>query len=96
MPSPGRRSALIVVTLLVLAPAAAAQGLVTGVMRDASGAVLPGSRSAASQPHRKDQNGGDRHRRDATLVDLRPGAYGDIHVDRLQHGQARRGNSPAR
>ena len=43
MPSQVASRALVVVTLLVLTPALAfAQASVAGVVRDASGAVLPG------------------------------------------------------
>ena len=78
MPSQVAARALIVVTLLVLAPAAAfAQASITGVVRDASGAVLPGVTVEAASPAliekiRTVVTGIDGQYR---IVDLRPGAY---------------------
>ena len=78
MPSQVASRALVVVTLLVLIPAAAfAQASITGVVRDASGAVLPGVTVEAASPAliekiRTVVTGVDGRYR---VVDLRPGAY---------------------
>src|SRR5262245_63104153 len=69
---------LVVVLVLALAPAAArAQSAFTGVVKDTSGAVLPGVTVEASSPVLiektktvvTDENGAYR------IVDLRPGTY---------------------
>ena len=78
MPGQVATRALVVVILLVLAPAAAfAQASITGVVRDASGAVLPGVLIDAASPAliektRSVVTGADGHYR---IVDLRPGSY---------------------
>src|SRR6266513_944662 len=69
--------ALLVVALSGIAPAAYAQSAIAGVVRDASGAVLPGVTVAASSPALiegtrtavTDDAGSYR------IVDLRPGEY---------------------
>ena len=77
MPSQARR-ALLAVILLALIPAAAfAQASITGVVRDPSGAVLPGVSVEAASPAliektRTVVTGADGQYR---IVDLRPGAY---------------------
>ena len=65
MPSQVAARALIVVTLLVLAPAAAfAQASITWRRTGCRGCVTWGhGRGGQPGPHRKDQNGGDRHQR---------------------------------
>src|SRR6188472_2940940 len=78
MPSQVASRALVVVTLLVLTPALAfAQASVAGVVRDASGAVLPGVTIEVSSPAliektRTVVSGADGQYR---IVDLRPGVY---------------------
>ena len=78
MPGQVATRALVVVILLVLAPAAAfAQASITGVVRDASGAVLPGVLVEAASPAliektRSVVTGADGQYR---IVDLRPGSY---------------------
>ena len=78
MPSQVASRALVVVTLLVLTPALAfAQASVAGVVRDASGAVLPGVTIEVSSPvliekTRTVVSGTDGQYR---VVDLRPGVY---------------------
>jgi len=78
MPSQVASRALVVVTLLVLTPALAfAQASVAGVVRDASGAVLPGVTIEVSSPAliektRTVVSGADGQYR---VVDLRPGVY---------------------
>src|SRR5882762_798231 len=71
------REVLVAAALLVLAPAAAfAQASIAGVVKDASGAVLPGVTVEASSPALSEK-------RDAVtdgtgtyrIVDLRPGTY---------------------
>jgi len=72
------RSLLLVVTALVLAPALAhAQASIAGVVKDASGAVLPGVTVEASSPaliekaRTATSDGTGQYR----IVDLRPGTY---------------------
>lgn len=66
-----------VVVTLALAPAAFAQASITGVVKDASGAVLPGVTVEASSPALIEKvrtavtDGGGQYR----IVDLRPGDY---------------------
>ena len=78
MPSQVASRALVVVTLLVLTPALAfAQASVAGVVRDASGAVLPGVTIEVSSPvliekTRTVVSGADGQYR---VIDLRPGVY---------------------
>jgi len=78
MPSQVASRALVVVTLLVLTPALAfAQASVAGVVRDASGAVLPGVTIEVSSPAliektRTVVSGADGQYR---VIDLRPGVY---------------------
>ena len=72
-----RTAALVVVWLLVVAPAAWAQSGITGVVRDASGGLLPGVTVEASSPALIEKirvavtNGQGIYR----IVDLRPGLY---------------------
>src|SRR5262247_330978 len=71
------RSLVLVSSLLVLPVAAFAQGAITGVVKDASGAVLPGVTVEAASPALierlravvTDDTGQYR------IVDLRPGTY---------------------
>ena len=78
MPSQVATRAFVAVILLVLAPAVAfAQASITGVVRDASGAVLPGVSVEAASPAliekiRTVVTGVDGQYR---IVDLRPGVY---------------------
>ncbi|HKF69668.1 MAG TPA: carboxypeptidase-like regulatory domain-containing protein, partial [Vicinamibacterales bacterium] len=72
------RSLLLVVTTWVLAPALAhAQASIAGVVKDASGAVLPGVTVEASSPaliekaRTATSDGTGQYR----IVDLRPGTY---------------------
>ena len=77
MPTLGRRSAIALVVVLLLPAAAYAQAAITGVVKDASGAVLPGvtveaSSSVLIEKVRSvitDDTGQYR------IVDLRPGTY---------------------
>jgi hypothetical protein len=72
-----RTASLVVVWLLVVAPAAWAQSGITGVVRDASGGLLPGVTVEASSPALIEKirvavtNGQGIYR----IVDLRPGLY---------------------
>src|SRR6266478_715281 len=74
---PGMRSAVVSFVLLLLPAAAFAQGAITGVVKDASGAVLPGVTVEAASPALiekvrsvvTDDTGQYR------IVDLRPGSY---------------------
>src|ERR1700675_3275753 len=71
------RSAVIVSVLLLLPAAAHAQAAITGVIRDASGGVLPGVTVEAASPVLIERirsvvsNDGGQYR----IVDLRPGIY---------------------
>ena len=76
--SPYLRLASVVLTWLAVVPAVAyAQGSITGVVRDTSGAVLPGVTVEASSPALIEgaravvTDGSGQYR----IVDLRPGAY---------------------
>ncbi len=92
------RVACIVVALFALLPSAAhAQASITGVVKDTSGAVLPGVTVEASSPALiekvrtsvTDESG--RYR----IVDLRPGTYTvNFTSDRLPVGPARRRRAP--
>src|SRR5882757_6712681 len=75
---PKVRLGLAVLVLLVLVPAAAfAQASITGVVKDASGAVLPGVTVEASSPALIEKtksavtDGTGQYR----IIDLRPGTY---------------------
>ena len=72
------REVCLVAGLCALLPAAAfAQGVITGVVKDASGAVLPGVTVEATSPNLIERvrsavtDGGGQYR----IVDLRPGTY---------------------
>ena len=92
-----RRFRFIVVLGLALCPAVAfAQSSVAGVVRDTSGAVLPGVTVEAASPAliekvrsvTTDASG------QYKIVDLRPGTYTrHLHADRVQRRQARRRSS---
>ena len=72
------RCGWLLAALLFLPMVASAQSAISGVVRDTTGAVLPGVTIEASQPrpHRKDPHGGDRRVQGRyTIVDLRPGTY---------------------
>ena len=83
-----------VVFVLAFAPALAhAQATITGVVKDTSGAVLPGVTVEAASPALIEKvrsavtDGSGQYR----IVDLRPGTYTrHLHADRIQHRQARR------
>ena len=90
-----RRLALLalVCSLFLPAVARAQNASIAGVVKDASGAVLPGVTVEVTEPgpDREDANG--RHRRRRTVQDRQPPAghlYGDVYAERLQHLQARR------
>jgi hypothetical protein len=73
-----RRSAGMVVVLALLLPAAAAaQAAITGVVKDASGAVLPGATVEASSPVliEKVRSVATDSTGQYRIVDLRPGVY---------------------
>ena len=82
------------VAAILLAPAvASAQSAFSGIVRDTSGAVLPGVTVEASSPVLIEKtraavtDGEGRY----TIVDLRPGHLRRrLHADRLQHLPARR------
>ena len=64
---------LAVLALLVLVPAAAfAQASITGVVKDASGAVLPGVTVEASSPVLIEKTRVGRHRRQRPVPHRRP------------------------
>src|SRR5262245_31309862 len=71
------RRLLFVLTCVVIPSAAHAQGSITGVVKDASGAVLPGVTVDASSPSLIERtrtvvsDGTGQYR----LIDLRPGVY---------------------
>src|SRR5256885_6976639 len=74
----GRARTLIVVTAMILLPAAAwAQASIGGVVKDASGAVLPGVTVEASSPVLIEKvrsvttDGTGQYK----IIDLRPGTY---------------------
>ena len=72
------RVALIALLSLILVPAAArAQGSIAGVVRDASGAVLPGVTVEASSPEliEKSRSAVTDRTGQYRFVDLRPGGY---------------------
>ena len=83
---------LAALALLVLVPAMAfAQASITGVVKDASGAILPGVTVEASSPALIEKtrsavtDGTGQYR----IVDLRAGhVLGDVHADRLQHASS--------
>ena len=87
----------LVFVLAALAPLTAyAQGSITGMVKDTSGAVLPGVTVEVSSPALiekvrvtvSDDTGQYR------IVDLRPGTLqSHVHVDRLQYGRAERESS---
>ncbi len=82
------------VAWLILAPSLAyGQAAIAGVVKDASGAVLPGVTVEASSPALIERvrsvttDGSGQYR----IIDLRPGAVQrDVCADRLQHGAPRR------
>ena len=80
--------------LLVLVPAAAfAQASITGVVKDASGAVLPGVTVEAASPVliEKTQSAVTDGAGSYRIVDLRPGTYSvTFTLTGFTHGQARR------
>src|SRR5690242_18292852 len=67
----------VVVVLMLLAPAASAQSSIAGIVKDTSGAVMPGVTVTASSPALIEKsrtvttNGQGRYE----IIDLRPGAY---------------------
>ena len=97
MTSVSRVRLLLGTVLCALIPGiAAAQSTIAGVVKDTSGAVLPGVTVEASSPVLIEKtrsvvtDGDGRY----AIVDLRPGTYdGDLHADRLQLLQARRRRS---
>ena len=89
------RRTFLVVAWLALATAASAQqlGTVAGVVRDPSGAVLPGVTVEVASPALIEKvrtavtDGSGQYR----IVNLPPGTYTvDVHADGLQHRPARR------
>ena len=89
------RRTFLVVAWLALATAASAQqlGTVAGVVRDPSGAVLPGVTVEVASPALIEKvrtavtDGSGQYR----IVNLPPGTYTvDVHADGIQHRQARR------
>ena len=87
------RRVLLLLTALVVLPASAhAQASISGVVKDASGAVLPGVTVEAASPVLiekirtavTDGTGPVPHRQPAARH-----LYGDVHADRIQHDQAR-------
>ena len=83
---------LLGLTCLVALPASVyAQASITGVVKDSSGAVLPGVTVEAASPALIERvrsavtDGSGQYR----IVDLRAGHLRrDVHADRLQHGEA--------
>ena len=83
-----------VLTWVALVPVPAfAQSSITGVVKDTSGAVLPGVTVEAASPVLIEKvttavtDGTGQYR----IIDLRPGTYTrDVHADRVRHRQARR------
>ena len=88
------RFASIALAVLVLVPAAAyAQASIAGVVKDTSGAVLPGVTVEVASPALIEKtrstvtDGAGLYQ----IIAARPGhLYGDVHADRIQHVQARR------
>src|SRR6187200_15110 len=72
-----RRALVVALVLLLLPSAAYAQAAITGVVRDASGAVLPGATVEAASPvliekvRSVSSDAAGQYR----IVDLRPGTY---------------------
>ena len=85
---------LAVMALMALMPSLAhAQSSITGTIRDASGAVLPGVTVEAASPVLIEKvrstvsDGTGRYR----LTELLPGTYSaDLHAARIRHREARR------
>ena len=82
------------VLAIVLAPSVAhAQSTIAGVVKDASGAVLPGVTVEAASPVliEKTRTVVTNSEGRSAIVDIRPGnLHSDVHADRVQHVQARR------
>ena len=79
--------------LLVLPSSASAQGAITGIVKDASGAVLPGVTVEAASPVLIEKGPFGRERRHRPVPNRQPAAghlLGDVHVAGLQHRQTRR------
>ncbi len=84
-------AAVLVWTVLFLPSVAFAQASIAGVVRDTSGAVLPGVTVEAASPVLIEKvrtavsDGNGRYQ----IVDLRPGTYSHhVHAGGLQHLQA--------
>ena len=68
-----------------------AQASITGVVKDTSGAVLPGVTVEAASPVLIEKTRAGRHRRHGSVPDRRPAAghlHGDVHADRFQHASS--------
>ena len=81
----------ILLSALSVSPAFA-QASISGVVQDASGAVLPGGHRRGDEPRPDRENADGRHRRLRPLQHRRPASghlRGDVLADRLQHRQAR-------
>ena len=83
------RSAALFAALVVLWPTAAqAQASIAGVVKDASGAVLPGVTVEASSPALIEKVRSVTHRRYRSVQDRGPATRRlrrHLHADRLQH-----------
>ena len=82
--------------LLVVPSAVFAQGSITGVVKDTSGAVLPGVTVEAASPALIEKVRTRRHRRHRPVPHRRSAGrhlYGDLHADRLQHASSARASS---
>ena len=87
----GSVAAILTAVIVVLAPVAAfAQASIAGVVRDTSGAVLPGVTIEASSTAliEKVRTVATDNTGQYKIVDLRPGTYlGDLYPHRLQRGE---------
>ena len=89
------RTLIVLCSLLLIPGVAMAQASITGVVRDTSGAVLPGVTVEASSPALIEKvrsavtDGTGQYR----IENLRPGLRGGFHAGRIRHRPARRGSS---
>ena len=88
-----RARTLLVVGFVLVPGVAAAQSTISGVVTDATGAVLPGVTVEASSPALIEKTRGGDDRRSGSLQHRRPPAgrvFGHVHASGVQHGQPRR------
>ena len=94
MPNMARMGAWFAVVVLLPAAVFAQESQrasVTGVVKDSSGAVLPGVTVEVSSPVLIEKTRSDGHRRQRPVPHHRPAAghvHGDVYVDRIPDRQA--------